>query len=330
MQSIRNSFRNAVVCAAAALASTVTMAQDKPKDYPSKPVTIVVPYSAGGLSDILARDMAHELNKKTGQSFVVVNKPGGAAQIAMAQLKDSPADGYTLFVGDIAPLALNAGLFPNLSYDPKKDLAPITQLVDSPILLVVKPDSPYKNFNDLIAAAKEKEQGLFYASQGIGTGGHLFGTLLSKKLDKPMTHIAYKGSVQGLQGVIGGQVDFMYDAIPSSGPQVKGARLRAVAVGAQNRTPLLPDVPTLKELGYGDIGPSFWWGVVAKAGTPEPIVQYLNALFAEAIMSPSVAKRYTDQGLVIVASHVSEFKQHMYSEIDKWSAVIKDAGMALQ
>jgi len=315
--------------AASLMFSGTAQAETADSDFPKKLITIVVPYSSGGLSDLLARDMASEIGKKTGQSAVVLNKPGGAAQMAMATLKDAPADGYTLFVGDIAPLALNAGLFSKLTYSPLTDLQAVTQLVDSPILLVVKDDSPYQSFDDLINDARSGQQMLAYASQGTGTGGHLFGTLLAKKLDVPLTHVPYRGALQGLQDVIAGEVDFMYDAIPSSGPFVKSGKLRALAVGAKERSSLFPDVPTLQELGYGEIGPSFWWGVVGKAGTPEPVVARLNELFIDAISNPDVAQKYTDQGLNVVTSSPTEFSGYIRSEIEKWSPVIRDAGMVI-
>ena len=297
-------------------------------NFPSKPITLVVPYSAGGLTDQLAREVGMFMSNTLKQPVVVENRPGGAAQIAMNFLKNSPADGHTIFFGDVPSLATNVGLFPKLNYDPRKDLQAITELVVAPALVVVPNNSPAKSFEDLVKAAKAKPNALSYASQGMGTGGHLFGTLMSSHIQAPMTHAAYRGSMPGLSDVMSAQVDFMYDAIPTSGPFVQSKKMRALAIGSDKRSPLLPDVPTLKELGYGAIVPTFWWGAAVKKGTPEPIVSKLHAVITAAMHDPAIAKKFTDQGVQIKTSTPEAFGQYINAEITYWTKVMRDAGMS--
>lgn len=295
-----------------------------------KHITLIVPYAAGGLTDQLAREVGAYMSTALKQPVVVDNRPGGGAQIAMNALKQAPADGQTVFFGDVPSLATNVGLFPKLSYDPRKDVQPVAQLIVSPALVVVPMNSPYKTFAELVQAAKTLPKGLSYASQGVGTGGHLFGTLLSKHLGAEMTHVAYRGSAPGLADVVSGQVDFMYDAIPSSGTFVLGQRLRALAIGSDQRAATLPNVPTLKELGYESIVPTFWWGVAVKAGTPADVVAKLNKVVTDAMRDPSVSKKFTDQGVLVKTTSSKEFTSYIDSEITRWTKVMREAGMTAE
>lgn len=295
--------------------------------WPSKPINLIVPYAAGGLTDQLAREVGVYMSHALKQPVVVDNRPGGAAQIGMNVLKAAPADGYNLFFGDVPSLATNLGLFAKLSYDPRKDLQAITQLVVAPALVVVPDNSPYRSFEDLVKAAKAKPEAISYASQGVGTGGHLFGTLLANHTGSTMTHVAYRGSLPGLSDLMGGQVSFMYDAIPTSGSFVYAKKLRPLAIGADQRAASLPDVPTLKELGYGSIVPTFWWGVVVKAGTPKPIVDQLQKVILGAMQDPVIAKKFTDQGVVIKTSNPEEFSRYINAEIGHWTPIMRAANM---
>ena len=315
--------------AVALTASTNSFAQAS-ATFPSKPITLVVPYAAGGLTDQLAREVGVYMTAQFKQPVVVENRPGGAAQIAMNFLKNAPADGHTVFVGDVPSLATNVGLFPKLNYDPRKDLQAITELVVAPALVVVPNNSAAKSFEDLVKAAKAKPNALSYASQGVGTGGHLFGTLMGKKIQAAMTHAAYRGSMPGLSDVMSAQVDFMYDAIPTSGPFVLSKKMRALAIGSDKRSPLLPDVPTLKELGYADIVPTFWWGVAVKQGTPAPVVSKLHAVITAAMHDPAISKKFTDQGVQVKTSSPEEFSKYMGTEITYWTKVMQEAGMTAE
>jgi len=297
--------------------------------YPSKPLTLIVPYNAGGLTDQLAREIGVQLAQRLKQPVLVENKPGGGAQIAMNALKQAPADGHTLVLADFGPLALNPNLFTRLSYDPRKDLQPVTQLVSAPALLVVPRTSPYTSVEALFQAARTQPGGLSYASAGVGSGGHLFGAMLSSKLGKPLTHIAYKGSAPGLTDLMGGQLDFMFDAITTSGAFAKTGKVRALAIGAERRSPLFPDVPTLKELGWASIVSTVWFGVVVKAGTPDAVVSRLNTELVASLREPAVSKKLLDQGLELVGSSPKQFTAHLHAEIAKWGPVIRDSGMTV-
>lgn len=330
MNPIALTRRLACVAAISALSSAllVPAAQAQAPAYPSKTITLVVPYAAGGLTDQLAREVGNYMATALKQSVVVDNRPGGGAQIAMNVLKQAPADGHTVFFGDVPSLATNVGLFSKLSYDPRKDLQAVSQLIVAPALVVVPNASPYKTFGELVQAAKSSSKGLTYASQGVGTGAHLFGTLLSKHLGVSMAHAPYRGSIPGLTDVMSGQVDFMYDAIPTSGAFVKGNKMRALAIGADRRSPQFPEVPTLKELGYESIVPTFWWGVAVKAGTPAPVVDKLQSVIHAAMQDPALSKKFTDQGVVIKTSSPKEFGAYIDSEITRWTKIMREAGMS--
>jgi len=319
----RISRRLATALALSAMLAPLSHAQG----FPSKPITLIVPYAAGGLTDQLAREVSVYMSNALKQSVVVDNRPGGGAQIAMNVLKQAPADGHTVFFGDVPSLATNVGLFSKLSYDPRKDVQAVTQLIVAPALVVVPNGSPYKTFPELVQGAKSRPQGLTYASQGVGTGAHLFGTLLSKHIGASMTHAAYRGSIPGLTDVMSGQVDFMYDAIPTSGSFVKGNKMRALAIGADRRSSLFPEVPTLKELGYEAIVPTFWWGVAVKAGTPADTVDKLNAVIVAAMHDAALSKKFTDQGVVVKTSSPKEFSAYIDSEITRWTKIMREAGM---
>lgn len=308
---------------AVALAASLAQAQS----YPAKSITLVVPYAAGGLTDQLAREVGVYMSDALKQPVVVDNRPGGAAQIAVNFVKQQPADGYTVLFGDVPSLATNVGLFKKLSYDPRKDLQAVTQLIVSPALVVVPNNSPYKTFGELVQGAHAKPGGLTYASQGVGTGGQLFGTLLSKQIGATMAHAAYRGSMPGLADVMGGQVDFMYDAVPTSGAFVKGGKMKALAIGSAQRSPQFPQVPTLKELGYEAIVPTFWWGVAVKAGTPSQIVQRLEGVMNDAMHSKAIAAKFTEQGVIIQTSSSKVFGSYIDSEISRWTKVMHEAGM---
>jgi tripartite-type tricarboxylate transporter receptor subunit TctC len=320
--------RRLLTCSLLALAASPgAFAQTAP--WPAKPINLIVPYAAGGLTDQLAREVGVYMSHVLKQPVVVDNRPGGAAQIGMNVLKSAPADGYNLFFGDVPSLATNLGLFRKLSYDPRKDLQAVTQLVVAPGLVAVPVNSPYKTFADLVQAAKAAPDAITYASQGVGTGGHLFGTLMAKHVGSPMTHVAYRGSMPGLSDLMSNQVSFMYDAMPTSGSFVHARKLRALAIGAEQRAATLPDVPTLKELGHGAIVPTFWWGVAVKAGTPRPIVDRLHQVINDAMRDPAVARKFTQQGVIIkTSSSPEEFAGYIRSEIDYWTPIMREANMS--
>lgn len=314
--------RRTLIQTLALAATTRAFAQD----FPSRPITLLVPYNAGGITDQLAREVGARLSVQLKQPVLVDNRPGGGGQIAVNALKAAPADGCTVFIADFGPLALNGALFPKLNYDVAKDMRAVTRLIDSPSLLVVPPNSPYKNVDDLFKAAKSGNA-RSYASPGVGSGGQLFGAMLSKNLNTPLTHVPYRGSGPGLIDVSSGQVDFMFDSIVSSGAMARSDKVRPLAIGADRRAAMFPQVPTLKELGYESLTAVSWFGAMVKTGTPDAIVERLNAELRAAITYPTVAKKFSDQGVEIVTSTPKEFNDFIRVETTRWEKVIREAGI---
>ena len=320
----RRIFSLSIACSPLLAASMAQAASE----FPSRPVTLVVPYAAGGPTDQLAREMAQYFTQDFKQPVIVENRPGGGAQVAMNMIKQAPADGHTIFFGDVPSLATNPGLFAKLSYDPHKDLTPISQLIVAPGLFVVPNNSPFKTLQDLVAYAKANPQKpLSFASQGVGSGGQLFSVLFSKKLGVPMNHVPYRGSAPGLVDVMSGHVDFFYDTVPSAVNYVTTGKMRALAVGEEKRSPLLPNVSTLAELGYGDIVPTFWYGVAVKAGTPAPVAQRITQAIHAGMRDPKVSGKFLGQGMLIKTSTPQEFARYTKEEASRWIAVMKDADM---
>jgi len=296
----------------------------------SRPITIIVPYPAGGLTDLVAREIAAAMGQSLKASVVVDNRPGGASQIAMNALKNAPADGHTLVVADSTTLSVNTALYKKLSYDPRTDILPLTELVVAPSLLVVPPTSPYKTLQDLLDAARRKGEGLNYATQGPGQGSHLFGAGLGQLLGVKLNPIHYRGSAPGLMDTMSGQVDFMYDAIGSSGPFVKSGKLRALGVGGtEQRIPAYPDIPTLNEQGLTWLVPRFWWGAVVKTGTPPAIADTLRRAVTAALQEAAIAKKFTDQGILIKTSTTPELQAYIASEVAHYVKVVKETGITV-
>lgn len=296
--------------------------------YPSRPITIVVPFPAGGVTDQLARAVGQKMSENMKVPVVVDNKPGGGAQIAANVVKQAPADGYTIFIGDIGAFALNQSLYPKLSYDVQKDFTPLARLVLAPSLLVVGPASSISSFADLVATGKTRP--ISFASQSTGSGGHLFAEMIQAQAQVKISHIPYKGSAPALQDLVGGQVEAFYDPIITSGPFVRDGKLKALAIGAEQRSPQFPQVPTLRELGWPNTSLVAWFGMAVKAGTPQPVASKLGNEVVKAITSPEVAKRFTDQGLEVAPLGPPEFKSFVNTEVARWGKVIKDAGIKLE
>jgi tripartite-type tricarboxylate transporter receptor subunit TctC len=309
--------------------SAAAMGSARAQDFPTKPITIFVPYGPGGVTDQLARETGAKLTALFKQPVVVENRPGGGGQIAANALKAAPADGYAVFIADFGPLALNASLFTKLSYDTNKDMRGVTRLIDSPSLLVVPPEAPTRSVDELLKAIKAGTVRT-YASPGVGSGGHLFGAMLSQQLGVPLTHVPYRGSGPGLIDVAAGHVSFMFDAIVTSGPMARDGKVRAIAIGADRRSPLFPDVPTLKELGHESLSAVPWFGAVVRAGTPDAIVDRLNAGFRAAITDPEVSKKFSNLGVEIVTSTPKEFTDFIKAETERWGKVIHAAGITVE
>ena len=321
-----------ILCALSAAATSLiaVTAFAQADGFPNKQITIVVPFPPGGTADQLARGVGGKMAENLKVPVIIDNKPGGGAQIGANAVKQAPADGYTIFIGDIGALALNPSLYPKLSYDPLRDFMPLARLTLAPMLLLVTASSPLNNMADLVKAAKTKAEGLSIASQGNGTGGHLIAEMLRTQTQGKLNHVPYRGSAPALQDLMGGQVEVFFDPIFTAGPYVKDGKLKALAVGTEQRSAQFPQVPTLKELGYDNINLVPWFGMVVKAGTPEATVKRLSDEVIKALRAPEVAKRFTDLGLEVAPQPTDEFRAFMQAEAQRWGKVIKAAGIKLE
>ena len=294
--------------------------------YPTKPIRLVVPFPPGGATDILARDVAQKLTEAWGQSVIVDNRPGAGGNIGSELVAKSAPDGYTLEMGTVGTHAINASLYAKMPYDHVKDFTPVILVAGVPNVLVVTPSLPVSSVAELIAYAKANPGKLNFASSGNGTSIHLSGELFKVMAGVQMTHIPYKGSAPALQDLIAGQVQLMFDNLPPSLPQIKAGKLRALAVTSLARAPALPDVPTLAESGLPGFEASSWFGILAPAGTPAPIVAKLNAEVAKWLATPEAKEKLLKQGANPAGGTPEDFAKHIAAETAKWAKVVKDSG----
>lgn len=325
MKILFRALRSAVPAAAWGFTCALTPAQAN--DFPPRQITIVVPFPAGGVTDQLARGIGQKMTESLKVPVIVDNRPGGGAQIAANFVKQAPADGATIFIGDIGAFALNQALYAKLSYDITRDFTPLARLALAPALLVVPANSPFNSVNDFVNAARINPVSI--ASQTTGSGGHIFAELLKSNAKVQLTHVPYKGSAPALNDLIGGQVQIFFDPMITSGPFVKDGKLKALAIGAEKRSAQFPQVPTLGEAGQASSNLIAWFAVAVKAGTPDAVVERLGDEVVKAISSPEIAKRFTDQGLDVAPLGPSQFRPFLQGEIAKWGKVIRDAGIKL-
>ena len=292
--------------------------------YPAKPVRFVVPYAPGGSTDTLARTVGVKLTDLLGQQVVVDNRPGASGNIGMEIVARALPDGYTIVLGYIANLAIDPSLYSKMPYDPVRDFAPITELASSPNVLVAHPSVPVTSFKDLLVKAK---QGQFnFASAGVGSVGHLTGELLNQMAGIRMVHVPYKGSGQAVTDLLGGHVQLMFSGFSSTLPHIKAGRLRALAVTGAKRSPAAPDVPTIAESGFPGFEATAWYGVLAPAKTPKPVVSRLHNEIVKVLQEPDVKNRLTGLGFEIVGSTPEQFSAYIKSEITKWAKAVKASG----
>jgi tripartite-type tricarboxylate transporter receptor subunit TctC len=295
-------------------------------NYPSKPIRILVPFPAAGTTDILARAVGNEMQKAWGQPVVVENRPGAGGNLGSDVVAKAAPDGYTLLVGAVSPQAINVTLYPKMPYDVMRDFAHITLIAVVPNLLEVHPSVPVKTVKELIDLAKSKPGALSYASSGSGTSIHLSAELFKSMAGVDMLHIPYKGSAPAITDLMAGQVQLMFDNLPSSIAQVKAGRLRAIAVTTLTRSPALPDVPTIAESGLPGYDASSWFGMHAPAGTPKDIVNKIHGVVAKALRTPEMIERLSTQGAQPVGNTPEEFTEFVRAEIAKWAKVVKASG----
>ena len=294
--------------------------------FPSRPVTIVIPFPPGGISDGSTRVIAAKATIELGQPILVESRPGAGGQIAADVVKTSKPDGHSLFLANIGSHGINESLYSKLSYNPTRDFEPVTNLFSSSTLVVVPAASPAKNMNELIELARTKADKASYASQSIGSGGHLSGELVKARNKLDLLHVPYKGSAPGLTDLVAGRVDFMFDPIITALPFVKDGKLRALAITSTRRSALAPDVPTLAEAGHAGYEVNPWFGLAAPAGTPQPIIERLYQAFSKAAKDPEVVKRLADQGIETLGTTPAEFAAFIKAETARWTEVVKMSG----
>ena len=330
MPSLHDRILIGAVAATVSIVATVWLndanAQTASAAYPTKPIRLVVPFVAGGTTDILGRAAAAELTK-AGMQTVVENRPGAGGNIGAEMVAKAAPDGYTLLVGTVGTHGINQSLYGKLPYDPIKDFAPITLLATVPNVLVVHPSLPAKNVKELIDLAKSKPGKLNYASSGNGTSIHLSAELFKTMTGTFMTHIPYRGSSAALTDLVGGQAELMFDNLPSALPYIKSGKLRALGVTSDKRSPALPDVPTIAEAGpIKGYEASSWFGVLAPAGTPKEIVDKLHQTLSKALGTPELREKLVSQGADPVGNTPDQFAEHIQKETAKWSKVVKASG----
>jgi len=299
--------------------------------YPSRPVRVIVPYVAGGAADITTRVIAQKLSDRLGASFIVENKPGANGMIGTDFVAKAKPDGYTLLADASGPLVVNPSLYEKVPYDPVKDLVPVSQLTSYQYALVVPAASPLRSLDDLVRTARTQPGKLSYGSAGIGAGGHLAGELLALMSKSDLTHVPYKGNAQALADILGGQLSFTFDTIVTAVPHIRSGKLRAFAVSGPARSPALPDVPTMEELGYKGFHITQFQGILAPAGTDAAIVKTLNDAVRAAMREPDVVKRLADEGgYEIVAGSPADFAGLITTELDMYRRLIQDANIRMQ
>lgn len=315
--------RKRIAACILALAALPAAAQS---DYPAKPIRLVHGFTAGGISDVLARSISAKLSVSLNQQVVVDPRPGAGTTIASDQIAKAPADGYTLFLQDITTHAINASLYRRLPYDSVRDFTPVTLIAATPLMLVVHPSLPAKTVKELIALARRHPGDISYGSSGNGTIVHLAGEMLKSMGGVKMVHVPYKGSPQAITGILGGEIALLFATMPPALPMVAAGRLRALGVTTPQRTGAAPDVPTMKEAGLKDFELVLYSGILMPRGAPRPVVDRLNAEFGKAVRLPDVQNVYAKVGAVPVTSTPEEFAAHIQSEMAKLGKLVKLSG----
>ena len=294
--------------------------------YPTKPVKIIVAFTPGSATDIIARVTADEFSKSMGQSFIVENKPGAGGILGTEAAKNAPPDGYTLTTCPSGPFGINPAIYKSLPYDPIRDFEPISDLVLTPQTIVVGAQTPYKNLKELVAAAKEKPGEIAYGSLGTGSTSHLTMEAFQQAAGVKMNHIPFKGGAEAQTQIMGGAFPVMSDTVPGVLAQVKAGKLRALGVAIPKRSPYLPDVPTIAEQGFAGFESVGWIGLCAPAKTPAAILDKLNAEVKKMLASPEAKAKIDTLAFTAVGDSRAEFAAWIKSEIAKWSKIAKDSG----
>jgi tripartite-type tricarboxylate transporter receptor subunit TctC len=296
------------------------------QSYPSKPIRLVCPFPPAGAVDIASRASAHELSRILGQPVTVENKPGAGGNLGGAEVARAAPDGYTLLMTTSGIQAINPALYAKMPFDPNKDLAPVAPLVSLNNVLVLHPSVPAKSVKDVIALAKKEPGKLTYASSGNGTSIHMSGAMFTQMTGTDLLHIPYKGSGPAVTDLLGGQVNLMFDNIPSSLPHIKAGKLHALATTGAKRDPALPDLPTMAEAGVPGYESGVWFGLSVPAGTPKDVIQRLSAAAIETTKAPEFIKRMTELGYNIIPGTPEDMAKMLKAEVARWAPIVKASG----
>ena len=294
---------------------------------PAKTLTIIVPYSAGGSTDVLARIVGKKYSEITGQTAVIVNRDGGGGAVGAVALKNAGPDGTTLLVANPAIIAVNPILTPNLPYDPVRDFTPVQLMYNAVHFLYVPAGSAAASMSDLVDLARKKPGGLSYASQGLGSTGQLGGVMLQALSGAPFVHVPYKGAAPGMLDVAAGRVDLFFSIHATGGPHVRNGTVKILAVASANRLKAFPNVPTTAEAGFPSVILDFWFGLFAPAGTPDPVVKRLNEDFRKAVMSPEVSKRMNDEILDPMTASPAEIAALVAADKIRYEKAFRESGV---
>lgn len=317
--------RTGLLLLASAMCASIAFADA----YPDKPIRLVVPFPAGGPTDMVARPLAQFLGEQLKQSVIVDNRGGAGGGIGAEVVAKAPADGYTLLMATVGTQAINATLYRKLGYDPVKDFTPISLVAAAPVALVVHPSVPVSSVAELIALAKSKPGSLNFGSAGNGTPGHLTGEMFRAATGVDLKHVPYKGSAPALSDLLGGQIQIMFDPLQSVLAQVRAGRLKLLAISSKSRSPAAPDVPTFAEAGLKDFEATAWWAVFAPASLPPAIAARLNTSINVVVNSPAFRALLEPQGVTVLGDSREALAQFQRSEIDKWGNAVRASGASV-
>ena len=318
---------NRTVNTAAALIAAVFAGVAQGQAYPSKPIKIVIPFVAGGSSDIVGRAIGSKFQDLLGQPAVVENKPGANGSIAAEYVAKAEPDGYTILVGSIGVFSINTALFKDLRYNPLRDFAPITLAVTTPNALVTRPDLPANSMKELVEFAKKNPGKLSYCSSGTGSSDHLTGEVFKQGAGVSAVHVPYKGGAACQTDIMGKQIDISFQNLGAVTNYIRAGKMKALAVTATVRNPQIPNVPTVVEAGFPDLVVTSWQAAAAPAKTPREVIMKLNDAMARTLRSPEVRERMTQIGFDVVAGTPEEFGQFMKAEVDRWTRVVERGGI---
>lgn len=314
----------------AALACTLTGVAAQAQNYPTRPIEWVVPYQAGGGTDIVARTVAEKMSKSLGQSIVIANKPGAATAIGAAYAARATPDGYVMVTGDTATLAANPALYPDLAYDPAKDFDAVGLLARFAMILVVHPSTPVNNLQEFIDWAGKQGEGVHYGTPGPGSPHHLATELFKQRTGLNLVHVPYRGAAPAVQDVMGGQIPFMFVDSATGQQFIASGRLRAIAVASAERLSSLPEVPTLIESGIKDFEAYAWQGLLVPKGTPQPVIERLSESLNGALRDPQIQEKFTAMGLEAIPSTSREMEDYASAERERWGKLIREVGIKVQ